>query len=112
MSVSTRLKNLLDENKVSYSVLAHQTTYTAQGTAATMQIAAQELAKTVVLFADGEMILAVLPGQKHVKLHKLGVELGKPVRLASELEFKNRFPDCESGAMPGRFALQSAGICG
>lgn len=100
MSISTRLKTLLDENNVPYSVLPHQTTYTAQGTAATMQIAAQELAKTVVLFAGDEMILAVLPGQKHVKLHKLGVELGKPLRLASELEFNNRFPDCEPGAMP------------
>lgn len=100
MSISARLKTLLDENKIPYSVMPHQTTYTAQGTAATMQIAAQELAKTVVLLAGDEMILAVLPGQKHVKLHKLSVEFGKPLRLASELEFSNRFPDCEPGAMP------------
>ena len=100
MSISTRLKALLDENKIPYSTLTHETTYTAQGTAATMQIATKDLAKTVVLLAGDEMILAVLPGEKHVKLHKLGKELEKPIRLATEQEFKSRFPDCEAGAMP------------
>jgi Ala-tRNA(Pro) deacylase len=100
MSISTRLKTLLDQNKIPYSVMTHQTAYTAQRTAATMQISAKELAKTVVVLAGEEMILAVLPGQRHVKLHKLGAELKKPVRLASEQEFITRFPDCEVGAMP------------
>jgi Ala-tRNA(Pro) deacylase len=100
MSISTRLKTLLDENKIPYSVMPHPTTYTAQGTAATMQISAKELAKAVVLWAGDEMILAVLPGTCHVKLHRLGAELGKPLRLASEQEFSSRFPDCEPGAMP------------
>ena len=100
MSISARLKTLLDQSKIPYSVMTHQTTYTAQGTAATMQISAKELAKTVVAWAGGEMILAVLPGPRHVKLHKLGAEIGKPVRLASEQEFITCFPDCEVGAMP------------
>jgi len=100
MGISARLKTLLDQNKIPYSVMTHQTTYTAQGTAATMQISAKELAKTVVVLAGEEMILAVLPGPRHVKLHKLGAELKKPVRLASEQEFIARFPDCEVGAMP------------
>ena len=100
MGISARLKTLLDQNKIPYSVMTHQTTYTAQGTAATMQISAKELAKTVVVLAGEEMILAVLPGPRHVKLHKLGAELKNPVRLASEQEFIARFPDCEVGAMP------------
>jgi hypothetical protein len=49
MSISTRLKSLLDENKIPYSVMTHETAYTAQGVAATMQISGKELAKTVVL---------------------------------------------------------------
>jgi len=100
MSISTHLKTLLDQNKILYSVMTHQTAYTAHGTAATMQISEKELAKTVVVWAGEEMVLAVLPGQRHVKLHKLAAEVGKPVRLASELEFSSRFPDCEPGAMP------------
>jgi Ala-tRNA(Pro) deacylase len=100
MSISTRLKGLLDENKIPYSVMTHETAYTAQGAAATMQISGKELAKTVVLWAGEEMILAVLPAPNHVKLNKLGAELGKSLRLASEQEFSNRFPDCDPGAMP------------
>jgi Ala-tRNA(Pro) deacylase len=100
MSISTRLKSFLDENQVLYSVLTHTMAYTAQGAAATMQISGRELAKTVVLWAGEEMILAVLPAPYHVRLDKLAAEAGKSVRLATEQEFSNLFPDCELGAMP------------
>ncbi len=100
MSISTRLKTLLDENQISYSVMTHTTAYTAQGAAATMQISGKELAKTVVLRAGDETILAVLPAPRHARLEKLQALLGKPVRLATEQEFGSFFPDCELGAMP------------
>jgi len=107
MSVSARLKSLLDENQILYSVMTHSTAYTAQGAAATMRISGRELAKTVVLWAGDEMILAVLPAPNHVSLDKLAAEAGKSVRLATEQEFSNRFPDCELGAMPPFGSLYS-----
>jgi prolyl-tRNA editing enzyme YbaK/EbsC (Cys-tRNA(Pro) deacylase) len=64
MSISTRLKGFLDENEIPYSVKTHTTAYTAQGAAATMQISGKELAKTVILWAGEEMILAVLPANR------------------------------------------------
>ncbi len=91
MSISILLKSFLDENQIPYSVMTHTTAYTAQGAAATMQISGKELAKTVVLWAGEEMILAVLPGPNHVRLEKLGTELGKSVRLATEQEFSSLF---------------------
>jgi Ala-tRNA(Pro) deacylase len=103
MSVPARLKSFLDANQVPYESLSHSTTYTAQGTATVMQISGREMAKTVVLRAGEygrETILAVLPGPKHVNLDRLAVALGKPVRLATELELSDLFPDCELGAMP------------
>ena len=100
MSVSTRLKSFLEDNQIAYSVMTHTTAYTAQGAAAAMKISGKELAKTVVLRTGGEMILAVLPAPNHVRLDKLAVEVGKPVRLATEQEFSDLFPDCELGAMP------------
>ena len=100
MSISIRLKGLLDENQIPYSVMTHTTAYTAQGAAATMQISGKELAKTVVLWAGEEMILAVLPAPNHIRLDKLGTEVGKSLRLATEQEFSTLFPDCELGAMP------------
>jgi Ala-tRNA(Pro) deacylase len=65
-----------------------------------MQISGKELAKTIVLWTGEEMILAVLPAPNHVRLDKLAAEVGKSVRLATEQEFSNLFPDCELGAMP------------
>jgi Ala-tRNA(Pro) deacylase len=100
MSISTRLKDFLDENQIPYSVMTHATAYTAQGAAATMQISGKELAKTVVLRAGQEMILAVLPAPNHVRLDRLTAEVGESVRLATEQEFCSLFPDCEPGAMP------------
>jgi Ala-tRNA(Pro) deacylase len=100
MSVSTRLKTLLDENHVPYCELPHLTTYTAQGAAATMKVSGKELAKTVVLRAGDDTVLAVLPAPFHASLQKLSDTLGKPVRLATEQEFGSLFPDCELGAMP------------
>ena len=100
MSISIRLKGLLDENQIPYAVLTHTTAYTAPGAAATMQISGKELAKTVVLWTGEEMILAVLPAPNHVRLEKLAAEVGKSVRLATEQEFSSLFPDCELGAMP------------
>ncbi len=100
MSISTRLKSFLDESQIPYSVVTHNTAYTAQGTAATLQISGKELAKSVVLWTGEEMILAVLPAPNHVKLDQLGAEVGKSLRLATEQEFRSLFPDCELGAMP------------
>lgn len=108
MSVPPRLKSFLDSNQIPYESLAHSTTYTAQGTATVMQISGKEIAKTVVLCAGekgNEIILAVLPGPKHVKLDELAAAVQKPVRLSTESEFSRLFPDCELGAMPPFGAL-------
>ena len=83
MSVPERLKSFLQSNQIPYETLAHSTTYTAQGTAALMQVSGREIAKTVVVRAGerGEQtVLAVLPGACHVKLEKLAAAVGKPVR--------------------------------
>ena len=108
MSIPVHLKSFLDSNYVPYESLSHSTTYTAQGTATLMQISGKDVAKTVVVRAGAdakETILAVVPGSKHVKLDKLSAVVGKPVRLATELEFSDLFPDCELGAMPPFGAL-------
>ncbi len=45
--------------------------------------------------------MAVLPANRKILLHELEDELGaEEVRFASEEEFRGRFPDCETGAMP------------
>jgi len=100
MTISARLKHLLDDNHVFYSVHSHPKAFTAQAVAAVMHVPGKEVAKSVVLAAGEQTILAVLPASFHVDLMRLSSLLGREVHLVSEADFISRFPDCEPGAMP------------
>lgn len=100
MTMSARLKDLLDESNIRYTVMTHSPAYTAQGAAATLHVPGKELAKTVVVRAGVETLFAVLPATYHINLKKLGAVVGKAFRLATEQELGSLFPDCELGAMP------------
>ena len=96
-----KLKEFLDSEKVKYVTLGHSVAYTAQEIAASAHIPGQELAKTVVVKLDGEMVLAVLPATARVDLELLRKASGaKSAELARENEFAGIFPGCELGAMP------------
>lgn len=100
MSVA-RVKDFLDSYRIRYVVITHSVAYTAQGIAAIAHIPGQELAKTVIVKLDDDLAMAVMPASAQVDLNALRAETGaKTVQLASELEFRPRFPDCETGAMP------------
>jgi Ala-tRNA(Pro) deacylase len=97
----TRLKEFLDSNHIKYVTVSHSLAYTAQGIAALTHTPGKELAKTVIVKMDGKLAMAVVPASAHVGLTMLKTATGvKNVELASETEFKDRFPDCETGAMP------------
>lgn len=96
-----KLKVFLDENNVKYVTIKHSSAYTAQEIAAKAHVSGKELAKTVMINIDGKMAMAVLPASYQVDFELLKEIFGtKKVELASESEFKYRFPDCELGAMP------------
>jgi Ala-tRNA(Pro) deacylase len=97
----SKLKRFLDQNEIKYQLISHPTTYTAQLTAASSHVAADILAKTVMVIVDGVFAMAVVPSPRRVDLTALHSNIGAhTVRLASELEFKEKFPDCDAGAMP------------
>jgi Ala-tRNA(Pro) deacylase len=96
-----KLREFLDSNQVKYVTISHSVAYTAQEIAASAHIRGKELAKTVMVFLDGELTMAVLPASYQLDLEKLKEAAGAAsVRLATEAEFKDRFPGCETGAMP------------
>src|SRR5499427_4189316 len=100
MPVKT-LKQFLDREKVKYVNIVHSTAYTAQEVAASAHITGKELAKTVIVELDGKMAMAVLPANRKIVLQDLREITGSDeVKFASEEEFKQAFPDCETGAMP------------
>jgi Ala-tRNA(Pro) deacylase len=96
-----RLKDFLDEHQVKYVVISHSRAFTTQEIAAATHIPGKELAKTVIVDIDGKTAMAVVPGSQKVDLALLRDALGaERVALAKEAAFKDRFPECDLGAMP------------
>ncbi len=101
MNCKERLEAYLRENKVPFQVVHHPLAYTAQEVAAAEHVPGKMLAKVVMVFADGKLVMLALPAPYRVDVNKAAAALGaREVRLAHEEEFAAAFPDCEVGAMP------------
>ena len=101
MPVAKMTKEFLDKNDVKYLIISHSRAYTAQEIAASTHIPGKELAKSIIVKIDGELIMIVLPASHKINFDLLNAALGKTkTKLASEDDFKSVFPDCEIGAMP------------
>jgi Ala-tRNA(Pro) deacylase len=97
----TKLREFLDSRHIKYLVISHSLAYTAQGIAALTHLSGKKLAKTVIVKLDGILAMAVVPAPAHVDLDRLRALTGaQVVEIATEREFKDAFPDCETGAMP------------
>jgi len=96
-----KLKRFLDDNNVKYTTVSHSRAYTAQQVAHSAHISGMDMVKTVMIFIDGKMAMAVLPAARHVDFQLLKDAIAiKNITLASEIDFKNLFPECELGTMP------------
>ena len=96
-----KLKKFLDDNNIKYVSITHSSAFTSQEIAASAHIPGKELAKTVIIKINGKMAMAVIPGSYKINLHLLKEMLGnEKIRIASEYEFADKFPECEIGAMP------------
>lgn len=91
----------LRERDVAYEIQHHPVAYTAQEVAASEHISGRQVAKVVMVRADGRPAMLVLPAVHQVDLSRAATALGaQDVRLAQEDEFAALFPDCAVGAMP------------
>jgi Ala-tRNA(Pro) deacylase len=95
-----KLREFLDAEGIPYAAISHAVAYTAKEIAALTHISNKELAKTVIVKIDSELAMAVLPASYDVDPSLLRAATGaRSVSLAKESEFKDRFPECEIGAM-------------
>lgn len=101
MECRERLEHYLRENGVSFEVLAHSEVYTMQEVAGELHVPGRQVAKVVIVKADGEMVMLVVPAPSRLDFGRVRALLGaKKVVLAAEDEFAGLFPDCDAGAMP------------
>jgi len=101
MPLSERIRSFLDSKDAPYRLTLHHNAYTARQVALAEHLPPRAVAKTVVVFADGEYLMIVVPASRLVDLQEARPVLGVThLRLASESEMERLFPDCEVGAMP------------
>jgi Ala-tRNA(Pro) deacylase len=102
MPIPAHISKFLDSQHVPYQSYTHSRAYTAQGIAQAQHVSGKRLAKVVMIVADNKnLIMAVVPASHRVDLDRLGQVLNtNSIRLATEEEFKDLFPECELGAMP------------
>ena len=68
MNAKERLESYFGEHVVPYQVQHHRRTLTAQGVAASESIPAQGFAKVVMVVADRELVMLVLPATDRLYL--------------------------------------------
>lgn len=101
MSVTASVQEFLRRSNVAYSVFPHPAAYTAAEEASVTHTSGWRWAKSVVCFADGDPVQAVVPAHYIVNLDRLAmIAKAHSVRLAHEHELQWLYPDCEAGAMP------------
>ena len=102
MSLNKKVRQLLHLAGVDYKVLSHEEAFSAQEVATEAHVSGWKLAKTLILRrGNGTYRMLVLPAPAHLALARYREEMEDPeADLATEIELRRLFPDCEVGAMP------------
>jgi Ala-tRNA(Pro) deacylase len=95
------LLKYLDSKKVRYEVTKHRPVFTAQQMASEEHVPGMQVAKPVLIKADGKYYLCVLPACCKIVFAALEQYIRvAEVRLADESEMAEVFGECELGAEP------------
>jgi len=115
MAISKKIANYLEEKKYNFEIIEHKTTYTAFDTARTTQkqekkVKSEEIAKALVVKADKNHFLALVPASKRLDKKKILKTINlfrkknkeknyKFIDLAKEAWMKKNIPG-KVGAVP------------
>jgi len=101
MSIPQRIRTYLDSQNVTFEWLRHPEAFTAQEVAHALHLSGKRLAKTVVVSADGRMVMVILPASHRLVMSELrGVLEAREVHLVPEEQLASTFPGCDLGAIP------------
>ncbi|MBI5821171.1 MAG: deacylase [Verrucomicrobia bacterium] len=100
MTCLERIEEYLNQQGVRYEIFHHAPAYTAQRIAQAEHIPGKMQVKAVILRSGEQFYMAVLPAVAQLDIAAFTKVVGKPCKLATEADFKDLFPDCETGAMP------------
>lgn len=94
--------SLLEDAHVAHRMVDHPPTYSARADAQATGLPAARVAKTLVTVDHGTYWLAVVPAARRLDLQRMRAALGASshLRLATEPELADRFPEFDVGAVP------------
>ena len=91
----------LDTCLADYGITQHSTACSAEALAHKEHVPSANVAKPVLIKADGVYCMCVLPADRRIDFALLKTQLNaKTLSLASEEEIVRLFPDCEIGTEP------------
>ncbi len=95
------IQHYLHQQHVPFLRHWHPRAVTAQELAQALHVTGYRVAKSVIVEADGQLWICLIPATDTLDVEKVREVLGAPeARLASEGAFADRFPECELGAEP------------
>jgi Ala-tRNA(Pro) deacylase len=101
MGMAVKLADYLATHTVPFTLMMHSRTSSSLQSARSMDLTPGCLVKAVVLEDENDQFLmAVLPASRKVDLGELRRCFGRMLRLADEVDLRERFGDCEVGAVP------------
>ncbi|MEC7840184.1 MAG: YbaK/EbsC family protein [Chlamydiota bacterium] len=101
MAASEKVINFLKNNNVDFELMEHSAAYTAQEIAGKQHIPGRLVIKSVIIKLDGKLVMCVLPAIHLVDFEVMrNLSGATDVRLATEEEIAETFPDYEVGAEP------------
>ncbi len=100
MSIAQKLQTFLNENHVDYEVVSHPYSERALNTAHSACIPVKNMTKAVVLNDTGGYVMAIVPSMNKLMLRWINTKIDRQLRLVTEQELQQLFPDCEQGAVP------------
>lgn len=101
MNASTKIKEMLEKEKISYEILEHELAFTALEVAEVQHVPGRRMVKSVIVVANNKPVMCVLSSTHKIDFDKLKDILGvNEVHLANEGQVAAFFPGFEVGAMP------------
>lgn len=95
------IRDYLQSRHIWFETLLHTPAPSASKLAQSVHVPGRFVAKSVLVGAGGDYILAVLPATTRIDLARLSQTMnGRSVRIATEDEVERIFGDCERGALP------------
>jgi len=110
MPIPKKVESFFATHGLNLEVVAHRTVYTVYDLAQTLREKFENITKTLLVKADKEFYLVVMPANYRLDIQKLKKVLrAKKVSLASERDMKNKFKT-HPGAMLPFGALHKVGV--